>query len=1030
MSFGKANAQHPLKEISGTVQDAETKEPLPGVIIKVKNASNRGAATDANGKYRINVAGNEVLQLSYMGYSNIEIAVSSITNNIITLKPQSTDLSEVVVIGYGTVERGDLTGAVGEVNMEDLTKAPVASFDQALAGRVAGVNVASTDGQPGEEMGIVIRGGNSLTQENSPLYVIDGFPMEDFTSASLNQNDIKSITILKDASATAIYGARGANGVVVIETKSGQIGKPAIVYDGSIGINTVTQKMDMLDVYEFVKYQYALNPTVANTRYLGGGKTVESYRDVKGYDWQDMIFRTAASQNHYLSVSGGTAQTKYNISGSIFDRDGVIINSGFNRYQGRLSIDQTISNKVKAGIRANYSNQTANGQIVSASNFNTYSTSLMYAVWGYRPVTGNNTRNLEDELYDEDDISADRRMNPVLSTRNEYRRRISENLNVNAYLTYELAPGLQLKITGGANNRLMTDKEFNNSKTIRGNLLNPNNTRFINGSILYSERFDWTNENLLTYSKTFDTKHKLNAVGGFTLQGANASAYGYYSQRIPDEELGIASLGQGEAYSTRALESNSTLMSFLSRAIYTYNQRYIFTGTFRADGSSKFAPGNRWGYFPSGAFAWRMGRENFLKYSKVISDAKLRMSYGLTGNNRVGDFDYLQTMTIPDAGTYSFDNVPYLGAIPATLGNTDLRWETTAQLDLGYDISFLKNRINLTVDLYRKTTSDLLLNANMVYSSGYKTVRANMGKIQNQGLEISLNTVNVKNKKFSWSSDFNISFNQNKILELANNEDNIRSNVSWIAVYNTVPLYMAKVGMSAAQFYGYMFDGIYQYDDFTRETNGNYTLKPSEVSIPSISVQPGDPRYKDVNGDGIIDVNDRVIIGRTLPIHTGGFNNNFQYKGLSLNVLFQWSYGNDIFNGNRMILENNEMNRVDLNMFKSALNFWSPENQNNTNPRLKATRLVGAYTSQYIEDGSYLRLKTVSLAYTIPKKYIGKWKIDNLNVFASGQNLFTWTNYSGMDPEVSIKNSILTPGFDYSAYPMGRVLMFGVKAGF
>ncbi|GAB1464428.1 SusC/RagA family TonB-linked outer membrane protein [Pedobacter sp.] len=1028
--FSTLKAQQGGRTITATVQDADTKETLIGVFVYPLGNNKIGTITNHEGKFSIKATDTTTLVVSYVGYTALQIKVNAIKNGIIALKANANALSEVLIIGYGTVERKDLTGSVAEVKMEDLRKAPVASFDQALAGRVAGVQVSSGDGQPGDEMNIVIRGGNSITQTNAPLYVVDGFPMEDFTNAALNPADIKSITILKDASSTAIYGARGANGVILIETKSGDIGKPVVSYSGSFGFNEVTKTMDMLNPYQFAKYQIALN-NVSNNMY--NGQPLEYYQNLEGYDWQDMLFQKAGMNTHNVAISGGTNQTKYNFSGSTFKQDGVIMNSGFNRYQFRGAIDQAVGKNVRVGVKLNYSNQKSFGQIVSESYQNTYSTALLYSVWGYRPITGNFTGNIEDDLYDDDiDVMDDRRVNPIVSTRNEFRERIIENLNLNGYLNYDIGTNLKLRITGAANTREVNNNAFNNTLTRNGSPRNPNNVRGVNGSTNMSNRFDWSNENTITYAKTFNKRHKLNLLGGFSVQGANVSTYGYSAQNVPNEDLVMAGLGDGIVYSVSALESENTLASFYSRANYTFNQKYNFTATIRADGSSKFAEGNKWGFFPSGAFSWNLGQERFVRNVRVISEAKLRVSYGITGNNRVGDFEYMQPITLTSNSTYSFDNVPFLGAIPASLGNSNLRWESTAQLDVGLNLSLFRNRVSLTVDYYSKTTKDLLLDARIPNTTGYKTAISNVGRVKNEGMEFTVSTVNIKRRNFSWTSDFNISFNRNELLELANNQESLQTPVSWYSSYNSSYLYLAKLGGSAAQFYGYVFDGIYQYDDFVRTGTNAYLLKlgvvGNGVNNENNILRPGDPKFKDTNNDGVIDANDMVIIGRTLPLHTGGFSNNISYKGFSLNVLLQWSYGNDIYNANRIAFENNEMIRNNLNQYTSALNYWTPENQNNQNPRLRANRLLGVYSSYYLEDGSYLRLKTVSFAYDLPKKWIRKVGFSAFSVNFSGQNLYTWTNYSGMDPEVSSKNSVLTPGFDYSSYPRGKVYTLGIKA--
>lgn len=1020
------------KTYSGKIFDSASGNPVAGVIIK-NDRTNATVLSARDGAFKIRARSSDSLLFTHVGYEDYtQIAGSGAIAVRLVVRERTMD--DVVIIGYGAVRKKDITGSVGIVNMDDIKKAPVASIDQALAGRIAGVQVTSGEDQPGQAMNITIRGGNSLTQSNEPLYVIDGFPVENPSMSAFNPEDIVSINILKDASATAIYGARGANGVVVIETKSGKTGKPVVSYKASYGFQEVTKRMKLMSPYEFVKYQLEINPSDAPAQYLSNGKTLDDYRGVKGYDWQEELFRRGAMHNHSLSVSGGNAQTKYAVSFSLLDQQGPIINSGFRRYQGRVSLDQTINKKIKAGLRVDYSSQNAYGQLASASSAsaNSATSYIMYSAWGYRPITGNDSLTLDDTFDPDVAQESDSRINPVVSAKNEIRRNLVKNLMANVYITYAIHPDLQLKITGGLANRDTRFEEFYNSSTTRGNTQIPGNVRGVNGAIRFVERLDWLNENTLTYNKRLG-KNRLNVVVGYTMQGITASDYGYSSQNVPNEELGVPGMQQGIPYQSRSGESENILLSYLGRVNYDIKGKYLFTATMRADGSSKFAAGNRWGYFPSGAFAWRMGSEKFMKRLSFISDAKLRISYGLTGNNRVGDFVYMPSIGIPIGNSYSYNNAtPSPGAFVDNIGNPNLRWETTEQWDIGYDLSLFNNRINFIADIYQKTTSDLLLNANLPYATGFRTVYKNIGKIRNRGLELTLNTVNIRKPAFSWETSFNIAFNDNKVLALADNEESFRSNVSWTNTYNGSFLYLTKVGGPSAQFFGYVFDGIYQYEDFDQMPNGSWRLKSNVPANGTSreSIQPGDTRYRDMNADGTITDQDMVVIGRTLPVHVGGFTNNFTYKSFQLSVFFQWSYGNHIFNANRIMFDGNESNKVNLNQYASYIDRWTPDNPSNTHFRAGGRGLQGIYSSRTIEDGSYLRLKTVSLSYSLPASVLRKIKVKSLEIFAAAQNLATWTKYTGMDPEVSVRNTVLTPGFDYSAYPRARTITFGLQANF
>ncbi len=1027
--------------LKGKVVDEETGESLIGVVVAAKGATSKMTLTDKNGNFSISINKNDVLSFSYLGYASKDVIPANIKDGTVKLSTSASSLDEVVVIGYGSTKKSDLTGSVGIVNVKEINKAPVATFDQALAGRIAGVQVTSDEGQPGSAMNIVIRGGNSLTQSNSPLYVIDGFPMEDPSMTSLSPQDIKSITILKDASATAIYGSRGANGVVVIETKDGKVGKTTFAYDTYYGQQQVTQRMEVMSPYEFVKYQAEFDPTYAQNVYLVNGLTVEDYRDTVGIDWQDKLFRNGSVQNHNLSINGGNTSTKFSISGNVINQDGAIINSGFNRYQGRAYLSHSPNKKLHFNLHLNYSNDKSYGDFASAATSGTqpYSSYLLYRVWGYRTLNGpNRGSDLEESFIDED--GNDSRFNPIIDYTNSIRERSNENFNTSGNAWYKLRNDLTLKVKGGINRRAMQENSFYNSLTSRGSAFSSGNTKGVNGAVRFSNYQSWINENTLTYRPKVKKGHKLTALMGWTIQGDQIRRFGLAGEQIPNELLGIYGLEEGIPGANTAYDTHNMLMSYLGRVDYNINDKYLFTGTFRSDGSSKFIKENRWSYFPSAAFAWRLKNENFLKTNKIVSDAKLRLSYGLTGNNRIDNFGIYSKMTLPYSAYYSFGDVVNTGIELSTFGNKDLKWETTKQFDAGLDISFFNNRVNVILDVYDKVTSDLLLYANVPYTSGYSRIYKNIGKVRNKGLEFSLSTINVKTKDFSWESDFNISFNKNEILALAEDETRLLNPVWW-ANYGNINLFIAEVGGPIAQFYGLIWDGLYQPEDFSWQNNSdasiahgdrNYELKndqPSNGSSRS-TIKPGDIKYVDVNEDGIVNGLDNVIIGRGLPIHTGGLNNNFSYKNFSLSVFLQWSYGNHIMNANRIYMEGNDANRSALNQFASYADRWTFENQDSNIPRAMGQGPSGTYSTRTLEDGSYLRLKTVSFAYSMPESVTKKLRVDNLSIYASAQNLFTWTKYSGMDPEVSTRNSSLTPGLDYSSYPRMRIFTVGLKTSF
>ena len=1030
LKVGSLCAQSPVS-VKGNVKDERTGEVIPGANVLLKGSS-KGTSTDGDGNFSIAASAGDILVFSFVGYASQEQQVGNRTGIQVLLKSSDSGLDEVLVVGYGSVRKTDLTGSVGQVKMEELVKAPVTSFADALAGRVAGVQVSSNDGQPGSAPNIIIGGANSLTQNNSPLYVIDGFPVENPNNAAINPDEIESMNILKDASATAIYGSRAANGVIVIETKRGKSGKPVITLNSSYGFQDVRKTIDMMNPYEFIKYQYERRPDVTAQKYFTEGRDLEFYRNEKAVDWQDEVLRQGAMSINNIAVRGGTDKTQYSISGSFADQKGVVTNTKYGRYQGRFTIDQQINSKVKTGVTVNYSKMNTFGQPVASNpGSSSLSTYLWFRVWAYRPLSGNGY-DLVEEIADPDNITAsDVRLNPLITVKNDYTKDVSTDLTANAYLSFNITDNLTLRLTGIANSRLSRADRYYNANTPQGSPLNPNNLRGINGSVGYGEANVLSSENTLTYSKDLSSQSSLNVVGGLSFQKSRTEGYGYAAQNLPNASLVMSGLDEGVPYSGSAYSGQNTLASFFGRANYNYQSRYLLTVTFRGDGSSKFAPKNRWGYFPSAAVAWNMSNENFMKSVTALSNSKLRFSYGITGNNRVGDFDWTERLNQTING-YSYDNATPTSAInPANIANGDLRWEKTTQIDLGYDVGLFRNRMELTVDVYRKVTKDLLLRADLPPTTGFGSAFKNIGKLKNEGIEFSVSTVNIAAKNFSWRSGFNISFNKNQILELTQGQQLLQNAVSFEAQFSS-PLYISAIGQPAGMFYGYVFDGVYQYADFNNPAPGTYVLK-SELPTNGnsrTSIQPGDIKYRDANGDGVVNSQDMMVIGRGQPIHTGGFSNNFTYKGFSLNAFLQWSYGNQIYNANRLTFEGNSNARHEMNQYASYINRWSPENQTNDNFRSGGHGPIGYHSSRVLEDGSYLRLKTLSVGYSIPKRLINKLSVTDLTLNLSGQNLITWTKYTGLDPEVSARNSVLTPGFDFSAYPQARTVMFGINATF
>lgn len=1038
MTAVNMNAQK--NTVKGTVKDNSGLPIIAATVYETGNISN-GTVTDKDGNWTLSVPEKAKITFSCLGYQDITEALNgrSVINVIMQDDNLALDAAQVVTDGYTSVAKRDLTGSVSSMSMDDVVKSPVTSFDQALTGRIAGVVVTTTDGSIGKEANIVIRGNNSLTQSSSPLYIIDGFPSESSMATNLNSADIETIDILKDASATAIYGARGANGVIVITTKKGAEGKPTVNFTTAWTGNIISNKVDLMDAYEFVKMQTDMyNVTGGTNRYLDG-HTLDDYKNASTTDWQDRIYRTALVQNYTVSLSGGNKNTgtNYNLSFSALDQDGIIVNSNFQRYQGKVNLSQKINDKLTANLLVNYSRTATKGTNPTAAQQSSSATGwLMYSVWGYRPArplsqTGDEDEWLDSIIDSEAASSNDYRFNPAKTVRNEYRRTLVDYMSGNLSLIYQFTDELKLKVSGAYTTNKRRVEAFNGSQTYTGYEGSPAG-KGINGHIYWYDKADWLNDYVLTYTKPFAKKHHLQFVGIFSMQGQTSDFYGTRAEKMTTEQLGLKGLHTGQYQTVTPYQYDWRMMSGALRLNYNYRYKYYLTASFRADASSKFPKANRVGYFPSASVAWNFNREDFLKNSSVLSNGKLRLSWGLTGNNRTTtpyDF-YPQITTRPGTQTsfdYVFDGKNIAGYFPSNLANPTLKWETTAQVNAGVDLAFFEDRIKIVADWYQKDTRDLLLEAIVPASSGYTVEMRNVGSMRNTGFEFSLETVNVKSRDFEWDMSFNIAFNRNKVTALNDNQYSLFRGVYWEQRYNSQFPYITQVGKPSGMMYGFMYEGTYKKEDF----NENGLLKdgtPYMTSVGRGQTKPGDAKYRDINEDGIIDDNDRTVIGCGQPLHTGGFGNTFYYKGFDLNFFVQWSYGNSVLNANRLIFENGA--KLNLNQFKSYNDrFDEKTNPGSDIPRLFANGM-DVYSSRVVEDGSFLRLRNITLGYTLPVRLMKRFRIDNARIYLTAENLWTITGYSGPDPEVSTRNSVLTPGFDWSAYPRAYGITGGISLSF
>jgi TonB-dependent starch-binding outer membrane protein SusC len=1067
LSFSFSNAQ--TQAIKGTVNSAGL--PLPGASVLIKGTTN-ATSTDLDGKFVINASPKDVLIFSYVGFVTKSITVGDNTTLQVTLVENTSKLDEVVVFGYGTTKRKDLTGSVVSLKAEDLQNIKTVSFEGTLAAKAAGVQIVTSEGGPGAGFKIKVRGGTSINANNDPLYVIDGFAIDggavntglgignSTTSplATLDPSNIESIEILKDASSTSLYGSRGANGVILITTKKGKKGRSELNFEAWTGISTISNKIEMLTAQEFVDYRLEYSPWKPDG---ASDSLIAAYRDQFGNpidlnnpkvvktDWQDEITRTAITHNYKLGASGGGENNSYSASFSYLNQEGIIKTSDFERYSANVNVDQNITSKIKTGVSINAGYTQSSGVVSSAAeNANGRSGIVTNAIL-FEPVQG--LTRYSDAVYDETGRLISLRsgdvVNPVLALENDINKGRSFNVFGNVYLQYEIAKGFTFK------------------SSVRMNAYGTNGKRY------YSEKYGWgasakgrayvgstfgngiTTEQNFNYTKSFG-KHGLNVTGVYEQSESNweslvSSATGF---NLPGVNLNSLQSAEVTLPNT-SLYSPSALKSYLGRVQYDYSDKWVVNLSGRYDGSSKFAANSKWAFFPAGGLAWKVSNEDFLKDNKIISNLKLKTSYGETGNQGIRTYGSISRTSLSNV---ILDNKLTTGAAIESLDNKDLTWETTGQFNAGISLGMFDNRISLDADYYHKNTKNLLLEVPLPANTGFSTALKNIGSMTNKGFEFSLNTVNIDKNDFKWTTNFNISFNKNEVTSLGPNSKEFF--VRAIGDNQIDNDYVVRVGESIGSIYGIQVNGVYNYSDFAAfdglsdvqaaakiRQDGldknipyfdvTYTLKPGVVQSAGVgninNYRPGLPKYVDQNGDGVVNANDRTIIGRTAPKHFGGMTNNFTYKDFDLSILAQWSYGNDVYNKNRNLGESTAIPY--FNKYSEVANRWTPENSHSTIPSVwgYADNNIGSdANSTYIEDGSYLRISNITFGYNLPKHLLKKYDIKSLRFYTAVDNAFIFTKYSGFDPDVSVGNNQLTPGLDADSYPRERLFRFGINVGF
>ena len=982
----------PQETVRGRVTVASTSEGLPGVNIVIQGTTT-GTSTDAEGAYELQVESlQDTLVFSFIGYQPETVPIDGRTEIDVALQEQVIAGEELVVVGYGTVQKSDLTGSVSSLPAEQLNTGPQASVDQAIQGRLPGVQVTQTSAEPGGGYSIRIRGTNSITAGNEPLYVVDGLPGINPLN-SLNPSDIESIEVLKDASSTAIYGARGSNGVILITTKQGRRASPlAVTYSGSAGYQRTARTLDLMDAQEYMTFYNSLNESRGEEPLF----TQDQMNAIgAGTNWLDEVLRGAPLQDHQLSFSGGSDDTRYYLSLNYLNQDGIVINTSFERLSGRINLQHTLSDRFDVGINLNNSLETdvtvplgvgsnAGAGVIAAAI-------QLEPTLPVRDENGNFTQSLQD-------LSNAVAQAETIDNVGEVKRTFG-----NAYAQYELLEGLSARLNLGFNSRTDERDIALNRVTQRGQLNEGQATK--NQVENTSYLLELTSE----FNRPLGQAHQVSVVGGYSYQRFTNTGFSAAAQNFPTTAFGPHNLGAGESAKNLvgSFKQQNTLVSGFGRFNYNFDDRYLLTSTFRADGSSRFGENNKFAFFPSGAFAWRVSEEAFFPeggFFAAVNDLKLRASYGISGNQEIGN---AQSLVLLGTGPVAVFNGEEISSIaPIQLANPDLQWETTSQLDLGLDFGLLDDRITGSADYFISRTNDLLLNLPIPTTSGFASSLQNVGDTKNVGFEFAITSRNVVGT-FNWSTNFNFATLRNEVVDLGGLPRILQGGTRFINDYTIL-----REGDPVNAYFGYVVEGIYQ----SQEEVDNSPSHPTS--------QPGSRKFRDVNGDGVISEDDRTILGNPYPDLTLGLNNTFGYKGFSLDVFLEGRFGQELANFTRIDSENpidNLRNREDY-----VLDRWTPDNQDSDNPSFVNPPRTFDFNSRIIKDASFLRLKNVRLSYTFQNLDVGG--LSSVTVYATGQNLITLTGYDGFNPDVNVLGSSNLQ-IDYSAYPLARVYSLGVNVG-
>ncbi len=1049
---GNAISQKP---ITGVVRDADG-GVLPGATVLVKGTT-IGVLTDAYGKFALIAPDNaSVLAVSFVGYITTEVKIGSLTNFEVKLKTDFKSLQDVVVVGYGSQSKALLTSSLASVTADQLKDRGGVTFTEAMVGQVAGVQVQQTTGAPGSGFSVKVRGVGSITSGTQPLFVVDGVPIDNVITtsavqqglygvtsngqqpqngmASLNPNDIQSIEILKDASSTAIYGSRGSNGVILITTKQGSVGKAKFSVNVSSGIQTVSKKVDMMNLTDYIametqrrNYQWLQYGSGANRNLNdpNSKRTSNAYKiplefanpsNFKGTDWQNELFQNAPIQTVQLAVSGGANKTRFYLSGDFVNQDGIVLNSGFKKFSLRSNVDAEVTDKIKMGFKINpsfnssniapaggYGGVIAHGVLNLPPTFEPYNTDGSYNFYAPKYTYGDGT-------FDHPLMSSGGLGNPVAQVKETEMKSEQIRLLSSVYLSAEIVKNLIFKTTASADINQFSYNQFTPSTAgAPGNV-------WVNGSLSSSRSINWVNENILTYTNTFIEKHNLTLMGGVTEQKSYFEYHDMGAQNFPNDN--VHTLNAGVIYGGTQTKSEWALLSLLGRVSYDFDKKYLVSATLRKDGSSRFGSENRWGTFPSASVGWRVSQENFLKNVNQISELKVRASYGIVGNNNIGDYGSIGSVSASNYILGSGNGAIVNGLVQNSISNRMLGWEQTKQTDIGVELGMFQNRVYINADYYNSLTSGLLLNVPVPLITGFSSALQNIGQVRNRGVEFSIDTKNIVKGDFQWNTNFNISFNRNKVESMG--PTNAPIIVGPRNFFNELA-YITEVGQPVGSFYGYVYEGVYK-------TKAEADADPAKFA----GVTAGDMKYKDISGingvpDGKLDAYDQKCIGHSNPDFIWGLTNTLVFKSFDLSLTLQGVQGATALNGQIR------------NMYRwfsgQVRNYWKSEAQpgDGLTPNPGGSNMNRRVSTWWLQDASFLRVKNLTVGYNLPAKLLGK-TVSKARVFLNASNLFTFSKYPLYNPEINSGEgddyNQLTPGLDFGGYPLARTITLGVNVSF